>query len=352
MPGAIYAEGLRKTFGDVTTLDGMALSVPPGSVLGLLGPNGSGKTTTVRILSTLISADSGTAMVAGHNVFADPQKVRLNIGLSGQYAALDELLTGRENLQLVAELYGMRTRHAKMRAHELLEWFGLQEAADRPSKTYSGGMRRRLDLAAALVGNPPVMFMDEPTTGLDPYNRLLLWEAVEALVANGTTLLLTTQYLEEADRLANDISVIDHGKVIAQGTPNDLKRLAGHERIELIVRSIEQLDWTVEFLSRFATGEATVDRSAHQITLPISGGSKVLGTIINELDERNIAVDDIGLRRPTLDEVFLYLTGEDARQARREATVHGTGPAAADIREAETTLQLKLTHITQTTNRV
>ncbi|RLL68646.1 ATP-binding cassette domain-containing protein [Streptomyces sp. Z26] len=351
MPGAIYAEGLKKTFGDVTTLDGMDLSVPSGSVLGLLGPNGSGKTTTVRILTTLLGADSGTAMVAGHDVFKDPQKVRLNIGLSGQYAAVDEILTGRENLQMIAELFGMSTRHARMRADELLEWSGLTDAGNRQSKTYSGGMRRRLDLAAAMVGNPPVMFMDEPTTGLDPHNRLLLWEAVEALVANGTTLLLTTQYLEEADRLADSISVIDHGKVIASGTSNELKRLAGHERVELIVRWPEQFDWTVEFLTRFGTGKPVTDRSAHQITLPIEGGAKRLGKILSELDKHNIEVDDIGLRRPTLDEVFLYLTGEDARQARRNATVYGEG-SPADIREAETTLQLKLTHIVQTTNRV
>ncbi|GAA4862525.1 hypothetical protein GCM10023235_45860 [Kitasatospora terrestris] len=217
MAPAIQAENLVKTFGDVRALDGVSLDVPEGTVLGLLGPNGAGKTTTVRVLTTLLRPDSGQAVVAGVDVLKHPNKVRSLIGLSGQYAAVDEYLTGRENLQMVGELYQMSSRDAKARALELLEWFNLTEAMDRTAKTYSGGMRRRLDLAAALVVRPPVMFMDEPTTGLDPRNRLALWEVIETLVAQGTTLLLTTQYLEEADRLANDIAVVDHGKVIARG---------------------------------------------------------------------------------------------------------------------------------------
>jgi ABC-2 type transport system ATP-binding protein len=222
MPGAIYAEGLVKTFGDVRALDGVDLDVPEGTVLGLLGPNGAGKTTAVRCLTTLLRPDSGKAVVAGIDVLKHPDAVRRSVGLSGQFAAVDELLTGRENLQMVGQLYQMRAKAAKVRAGELLEQFHLADAADRPAKTYSGGMRRRLDLAAALVVSPPVMFMDEPTTGLDPRNRQQLWGVIKELVSGGTTLLLTTQYLEEADHLAHDICVVDHGRVIARGTSDQL----------------------------------------------------------------------------------------------------------------------------------
>ncbi|MET7441128.1 ATP-binding cassette domain-containing protein, partial [Streptomyces sp. NPDC005568] len=229
MPGAIYAEGLVKTFGDVKALDGVDLDVPEGTVLGLLGPNGAGKTTTVRCLTTLLRPDSGRAVVAGIDVLKHPDAVRRSVGLSGQFAAVDEYLTGRENLQMVGQLYQMRAKAAKERAAELLEQFHLTDAADRPAKTYSGGMRRRLDLAAALVVSPPVMFMDEPTTGLDPRNRQQLWEVIKQLVSGGTTLLLTTQYLEEADHLAHDICVVDQGRVIARGTSDQLKAQTGGE---------------------------------------------------------------------------------------------------------------------------
>lgn len=235
MPGAIYAEGLVKTFGDVRALDGVDLDVPEGTVLGLLGPNGAGKTTAVRVLTTLLQPDSGRAEVAGIDVVKYPNEVRRSIGLSGQFAAVDEYLTGRENLRMVGQLYQMRSKAAKARADELLERFNLTDAADRTTKTYSGGMRRRLDLAAALVVSPPVMFMDEPTTGLDPRNRQQLWGIIQELVAGGTTLLLTTQYLEEADHLAHDICVIDHGQVIARGTADQLKAQTGGERVEVVV---------------------------------------------------------------------------------------------------------------------
>ncbi|PBC78062.1 ABC-2 type transport system ATP-binding protein [Streptomyces sp. TLI_235] len=309
MAPAIQAENLVKTFGDVRALDGVSLDVPEGTVLGLLGPNGAGKTTTVRVLTTLLRPDSGRAAVAGVDVLAHPNRVRSLIGLSGQYAAVDEYLTGRENLQMVGELYQMSARDAKARARELLEWFNLSEAADRTAKTYSGGMRRRLDLAAALVVRPPVMFLDEPTTGLDPRNRLALWEVIETLVDQGTTLLLTTQYLEEADRLAHDIAVVDHGRVIARGTADELKAQIGGERIELVVHRKDEVAEALAALTPYARGEPAVERNTRRITVPVSGGSKVLADVIRELDTRSIEIDDIGLRRPTLDDVFLSLTG-------------------------------------------
>jgi ABC-2 type transport system ATP-binding protein len=312
MPGAIYAEGLVKTFGDVRALDGVDLDVPEGSVLGLLGPNGAGKTTAVRVLTTLLQPDAGRAVVAGHDVVKSPVEVRRSIGLSGQFAAVDEYLTGRENLQMVGELYQMRARAAKARAVELLEQFHLADAADRPAKTYSGGMRRRLDLAAALVVRPPVMFMDEPTTGLDPRNRMQLWEVIESLVAGGTTLLLTTQYLEEADRLAHDIAVVNHGRVIARGTADQLKAQTGGERVEVVVHDQELLPTATKLLADHSQGEATVDRHTRRITVPVTGGAKLLAEIIRDLDAHDIEIDDIGLRRPTLDDVFLSLTGHAA----------------------------------------
>ncbi|MEU6605277.1 ATP-binding cassette domain-containing protein [Streptomyces shenzhenensis] len=309
MPGAIYAEGLVKTFGDVRALDGVDLDVPEGTVLGLLGPNGAGKTTSVRCLTTLLRPDSGKAVVAGVDVLKHPDTVRRSIGLSGQFAAVDEYLTGRENLQMVGQLYQMRAKAAKARAVELLEQFHLTEAADRPTKTYSGGMRRRLDLAAALVVSPPVMFMDEPTTGLDPRNRQELWGVIKQLVSGGTTLLLTTQYLEEADHLAHEIAVVDHGRVIAKGTSDQLKARTGGERVEVVVHEREHITTAAEVLRGFGKGDTTVEAHTRKLTVPVSGGAKLLAEVIRELDTRGIEIDDIGLRRPTLDDVFLSLTG-------------------------------------------
>ncbi|MFJ4976104.1 ATP-binding cassette domain-containing protein [Streptomyces coeruleorubidus] len=318
MPGAIYAEGLVKTFGDVRALDGVDLDVPEGTVLGLLGPNGAGKTTTVRCLTTLLRPDRGRAVVAGIDVLEQPDAVRRSIGLSGQFAAVDEYLTGRENLQMVGQLYQMRAKAAKERAAELLEQFHLADAADRPTKTYSGGMRRRLDLAAALVVSPPVMFMDEPTTGLDPRNRQQLWEVIKQLVSGGTTLLLTTQYLEEADHLAHDIAVVDHGRVIAKGTSDQLKARTGGERVEVVVHEREHIQAAAEVLAGFGKGDTTVEEHMRKLTAPVTGGAKLLAEVIRELDTRGIEIDDIGLRRPTLDDVFLSLTGHVAEAKNEE----------------------------------
>ncbi|CAL9454411.1 ATP-binding cassette domain-containing protein [Streptomyces sp. enrichment culture] len=323
MPGAIYAEGLVKTFGKVRALDGVDLEVPEGTVLGLLGPNGAGKTTTVRCLTTLLRPDSGRAVVAGLDVLRQPDAVRRSIGLSGQFAAVDEYLTGRENLRMVGQLYQMRAKAAKARADELLEQFHLADAADRTAKTYSGGMRRRLDLAAALVVSPPVMFMDEPTTGLDPRNRQQLWEVIKQLVSGGTTLLLTTQYLEEADHLAHDIAVVDHGRVIAQGTSDQLKARTGGERVEVVVHDREHIAAASALLDKYSLrgpgkGDTSVEDHMRKITTPVSGGAKLLAEIIRELDADGIEIDDIGLRRPTLDDVFLSLTGHVAEAGRED----------------------------------
>ncbi|WP_331743784.1 ATP-binding cassette domain-containing protein [Kitasatospora sp. NBC_01300] len=328
MRAAIRAEGLVKDFGDVRALDGVDLDVPEGTVLGLLGPNGSGKSTTVRVLTTLVRPDAGSAHVAGVDVLKHPGRVRSLLGLCGQYAAVDEYLTGRENLQMVGELYQMRSRDAKARARELLEWFDLAEAADRPARTYSGGMRRRLDLAAALVVRPPVMFLDEPTTGLDPRNRLALWEVVEMLAAEGTTLLLTTQYLEEADRLAHDIVVVDHGRVIARGSADDLKTRTGGERVEVVVHDREQIGAAVAALTPYGGGPLSVEQHTRRILVPVGGGARVLADVIRELDGLGVLIDDIGLRRPTLDDVFLFLTGhaaEDNEPGRPPRTASGAG---------------------------
>ncbi|MEU0687224.1 ATP-binding cassette domain-containing protein [Streptomyces uncialis] len=312
MPSAIHAEGLVKTFGDVRALDGVDLDVPEGTVLGLLGPNGAGKTTAVRCLTTLLRPDSGRAVVAGIDVLKNPNDVRRSIGLSGQFAAVDEYLTGRENLHMVGQLYQLKSKAAKVRADELLERFGLTDAADRTAKTYSGGMRRRLDLAAALVVSPPVMFMDEPTTGLDPRNRLALWEVIQELVAGGTTLLLTTQYLEEADHLAHDIAVVDHGKVIARGTSDQLKARTGGERVEVVVHEREHIATASDVLAALGKGAVSTEQHTRKLTVPVDGGAKLLAEVIRELDSRGIEIDDIGLRRPTLDDVFLSLTGHAA----------------------------------------
>ncbi|MFC8131915.1 ATP-binding cassette domain-containing protein [Streptomyces sp. NPDC057302] len=331
MPGAIYAEGLVKTFGDVKALDGVDLDVPEGTVLGLLGPNGAGKTTAVRCLTTLLTPDSGRALVAGIDVLKHPNDVRRSIGLSGQFAAVDEYLTGRENLQMVGQLYQMKAKEAKVRAAELLDRFNLADAADRPSKTYSGGMRRRLDLAAALVVSPPVMFMDEPTTGLDPRNRQQLWEVIQELVSGGTTLLLTTQYLEEADHLAHDICVIDHGRVIARGTSDQLKAQTGGERVEVVVHEREHIASATEVLRGLGKGEVAVENHTRKLTVPVTGGAKLLAEVIRELDNRGVEIDDIGLRRPTLDDVFISLTGHVAEVETTEdaETTEGAGTGKA-----------------------
>jgi len=312
MTEVIRASGLVKRYGSVTALDGLDLAVPEGTVLGLLGPNGAGKTTAVRILTTLLEADGGSAEVAGIDVRRHPQEVRKRIGLSGQYAAVDEYLTGFENLDMVGRLYKLGRSHARARARELLDVFSLSDAADRPVKTYSGGMRRRLDLAGALVAQPPVLFLDEPTTGLDPRSRTDMWDVIVELVSGGTTLLLTTQYLEEADRLADDIVVIDQGRAIAHGTADQLKAQVGGERVELVLEQVEDLERARPVLAAVAVGEVVAEPANRRITAPVTGGAGVLMDVLRHLDAAGIAVLDVGLRRPTLDDVFLTLTGHAA----------------------------------------
>ena len=312
MTNAIEATGLVKKYGHVTALDGLDLEVAEGTVMALLGPNGAGKTTTVRILSTLLIPDAGQATVAGHDVVRDAKALRRVIGLSGQNAAVDEHLTGFENLDMVGRLYHLGRVRSRERANELLEQFDLVEAGGRPAKGYSGGMRRRLDLAAALVAQPPVLFLDEPTTGLDPRSRLGMWEVIEDLVRGGTTLLLTTQYLEEADRLANKIAVIDHGRVIAQGSADELKAQVGGERLEFTLADASQIGAACAALAPLGAGDPQTDEGTRRITLPVEGGPAVLMAAMRELDAAGIAVQDLGLRRPTLDDVFLSLTGHAA----------------------------------------
>ena len=312
----ITAEGLVKIYrsrrSEVRALDGVDLSVAEGTVLGLLGPNGAGKTTTVRILATLLKPDAGRATVAGLDVVRQADQLRHLIGLSGQYAAVDENLTGRENLRMFGRLYQLSGAVARGRADELLEQFELTEAADRVVKTYSGGMRRRLDLGSALIGRPRLLFLDEPTTGLDPRSRLGMWDVIRALVREGTTLLLTTQYLEEADELADSIAVVDHGRIIARGTADELKSQVGGERIEVVVHRRDEIARAMEVLTRDTHGECTVDEHTRKVTVPASGGSKTLVQVVRDFDEAGITIDDIALRRPTLDDVFLALTGHVA----------------------------------------
>ena len=315
---AILVEGLHKSYGSIRALDGIDLSVPAGSVLGLLGPNGAGKTTAVRVLTTLLTPDAGTARVAGYDVVREPAKVRAVIGLAGQFAAVDETLTGRENLVLVGRLYHLGKAEAARRASDVLERFDLVAAADRRVGTYSGGMRRRLDLGASLVGRPQVLFLDEPTSGLDPRSRIGLWEIIGELVAAGTTLLLTTQYLEEADRLADTIAVIDNGRVIAQGTPDDLKARVGGEVVEVAVTPASEARAAVAALSAIASGEAHVDPQAGRVSVPVAAGGSVVADAVRLLDAAGIAIADLSVRRPTLDDVFLTLTG------------HTAGPSAVD----------------------
>ncbi len=309
---AISVRGISKSFGDVRALIDVDLDVARGTVLGLLGPNGAGKTTLVRILATLLHPDSGSAQVVGADIVADAPKLRQRIGLAGQYAAVDENLTGLENLTMVGRLYGSRRAAAKARGQELLRQFDLVDAANRPVKTYSGGMRRRLDLAAAMVAKPPVLFLDEPTTGLDPRSRLELWDVIETLVSEGTTVLLTTQYLDEADRLADRAAVIDHGRVIAEGTSDELKDRVGGERLEVHLENSAQAEAAVDALAPMCAEEPAI--SAGLVRIGVRQRSGAVMEAVRRLDDAGVGIDDIALRRPTLDDVFLALTGHAAEE--------------------------------------
>jgi ABC-2 type transport system ATP-binding protein len=311
---AIRAEGLVKTFGRTRALNGLDLQVEQGTLLALLGPNGAGKTTAVRILTTLLKPDAGQAWVTGLDVVKDADRLKSNIGLAGQSVAIDEYLTGRENLEMIGRLYHLRARDAERRALELLLQFDLIDAAQRIAKTYSGGMRRRLDLAASLMVLPPVLFLDEPTTGLDPRSRRQMWEVIRSLVAEGSTILLTTQYLEEADELAHRIAVVDAGRVIAEGTSDDLKTRVGGDRIEVAVADDGELSRAAEALRRHLAGEVSVDASTRRISGPSRDGTSQLAGLVRDLDAAAIKIVDLQLRRPSLDDVFLSLTGHQAEE--------------------------------------
>jgi ABC-2 type transport system ATP-binding protein len=315
MSDAIVTEGLRRAFGPVKAVDGVDLLASAGTVLGLLGPNGAGKTTIVRILTTLLPPDSGSARVAGYDVVRDAAALRSVIGLAGQFAAVDENLTGRENLELVGRLYHLRGAEARRRADEMLERFELTDAAARTVKTYSGGMRRRLDLGASLIGGPQVLFLDEPTTGLDPRSRYALWDVIRELVNDGTTLLLTTQYLEEADRLADRISVIDLGRVIAEGTSDELKSRVGGDLLALRVADRAAAGTAAEAIAGLGTGAPQVVPESGEVSLPVAEGASILVEAVRRLDAAGVELSDLALRRPTLDDVFLALTGHAAEAA-------------------------------------
>ncbi|TIC83022.1 ATP-binding cassette domain-containing protein [Nocardioides sp. GY 10127] len=337
----ISARGLTKRFKDVEALSGLDLDVPEGTVLALLGPNGAGKTTSVRCLTTLLRPDAGSATIAGVDVLADPDGVRARIGLSGQYAAVDEHLTGFENLVMVGRLYGLGRRRSRERARELLERFGLDDAGDRPSKTYSGGMRRRLDLAGALVAEPPVLVLDEPTTGLDPRSRLQMWDVIRELVSSGATLLLTTQYLEEADRLADDIVVIDRGRAIARGTADELKARTGGERVEVVLVDPARADDVRRVLGAVALGEVAVEDGGRRLTAAVPGapgaGVAALQHLLTGLTGEGIEVLDVGLRRPTLDDVFLSLTGHTSSTEPGAPDDSSTDPSTGSSTDREET---------------
>lgn len=314
----IEAHNLVKTYqagkNTVVALDDLSLSVPKGTVQALLGPNGAGKTTTVKVLTTLIRPDSGSAHIDGVDVLEHPERIRRMIGVSGQYAAVDENLTGFENLEMVGRLYHLSPAESKKRARELIEMFDLVEAADRVVKGFSGGMRRRIDLAGALVVNPPVLFLDEPTTGLDPRSRLALWDVIKKLVAEGTTVLLTTQYLEEADQLAHNIAVIDEGKVIAQGSGDELKLLVGGQRVEITVHDLGQVEQATKVLARHVNGEITAGADERTLIGPVENAAKTLQAVLKDLADSGVELNDAGMRRPTLDDVFLQLTGHKAEE--------------------------------------
>jgi ABC-2 type transport system ATP-binding protein len=315
---AVRADGLLKRFGPTTALSGLDLAVPSGSVYGLLGPNGAGKTTAVRILATLLSFDDGRAEVAGFDVAAQPAEVRARIALTGQYAAVDEILSGRQNLVMFGRLFGLSGPAARRRADELLEQFGLRDAGGRTVGQYSGGMRRRLDLAASLIRSPRVLFLDEPTTGLDPRSRNQVWDAVRSLVDDGTTVMLTTQYLDEADQLADRISVIDTGRVVAHGTPDQLKSAAGGDRIEVVVHHAADLAIATEIVGRIVPATPQVNVDDRQISAAVTDRIGPITDVLRALQAADVAVEDVGVRRPTLDEAFLFLTGNQA-EAKEEA---------------------------------
>jgi ABC-2 type transport system ATP-binding protein len=312
MANAIIAERLVKTYGSVHAVENLDLVVPEGTVLGLLGPNGAGKTTTVRMLTTLLRPDAGRCIVGGIDVSERPQAVRRIIGVSGQNAAVDEYLTGYENLEMIGRLYHLGRRTARERANELLERFGLADAANRTAKTYSGGMRRRLDLAGALIVSPPIIFMDEPTTGLDPRGRHGMWDVISERVRAGSTLLLTTQYLEEADRLCDDIVVMDRGRGIAQGTPAQLKRQVGGERLNVVVQERSEVPTAADVLKSVGTEEPEIDDEAHRVAVPVAGGTGALIEAVRRLDAAGVTPEELEIRKPTLDDVFLKLTGQRA----------------------------------------